>query len=200
MDIIKKYWKWIVGVTIILLILVGYWRYTKQQAFYEKVKKLMEVGIFEEEKFKEIDIESTNIVSNNTDKDFYGDIILVGLNELGIDSVVVTVRPITQTAKDNFDINTELKAHIIGKDDRYVIWVDNLSRYEAITVLSHELIHLVQYQNREIILEKDFVIWKGKQYTYRDIEAMEYRQRPWEADAFSKDKKLKFKLEDILYE
>ena len=199
MEFFKRYWKWILGILLILLIGYGYWRYTKRQAFYERVKKIMEIGIFEEKTFKEIDIPTTNRIVNRTERDFYDEIVLVGLNELGVDSISVDIREITEEAKAQFDINTELRAHIIGRGDRYVIWIDDMSRYEAITVLSHELIHLLQYQSGEIILEKDFVVWKGKQYTYNEVQNIDYRERPWEKDAFSKDRQLKFKLEEALY-
>lgn len=199
MEFIKKNWKWILGILLLLLIGYGYWRYTKKQAFYQRIKNLMEVGIFREKEFKDIDIETTNNIRNKTNRDFYDEIVLVGLNELGVDSVYVDIREITDEAKAQFDINTELRAHIIGRNNQYVIWIDDMGKSEAIQVLSHELIHLLQYKNREIILEKEYVEWKGTRYSYNEVQNIEYRDRPWEADAFSKDRELKFKLEDILY-
>lgn len=200
--IIINNWKKIVGILLILLIGYGYWRYTKQEEFYEKVKNLMEIGIFEEKVFEDIDFETTNIVYNRTDKEFYDEVVQVGLRELGMDSVVVSIRQITQEAKDNFDIDTELRAHILPNSplgNNYVIWIDDMGRFESIVVLSHELIHLVQYQNKELTIEKDGVIWKGLKFTYDDISRIDYRTRPWERDAFNKEKELRFKIQDILY-
>ena len=202
MEIIKKHWKWIVGILLILLIGYGYWRYTKQEAFYEKVKNLMEIGIFEERVFEDIDFETTNIVYNRTDKEFYNEVVQVGLRELGMDSVIVSIREITQEAKDNFDIDTELRAHILPNGSRgnnYVIWIADMGRYESIVVLSHELIHLKQYQNKELIIEEDGIVWKRIKFTYQDISHIDYMIRPWERDAFNKDKALRFKMQDILY-
>ena len=202
MEIIKKHWKWIVGILLILLIGYGYWRYTKQEAFYEKVKNLMEIGIFEERVFEDIDFETTNIVYNRTDKEFYNAVVQVGLRELGMDSVIVSIREITQEAKDNFDIDTELRAHILPNGSRgnnYVIWIADMGRYESIVVLSHELIHLKQYQNKELIIEEDGIVWKRIKFTYQDISHIDYMTRPWERDAFNKDKQLRFKMQDILY-
>jgi len=202
MEIIKKHWKWIVGILLILLIGYGYWRYTKQEAFYEKVKNLMEIGIFEERVFEDIDFETTNIVYNRTDKEFYNEVVQVGLRELGMDSVIVSIREITQEAKDNFDIDTELRAHILPNGSRgnnYVIWIADMGRFESIVVLSHELIHLKQYQNKELIIEEDGIVWKRIKFTYQDISHIDYMIRPWERDAFNKDKALRFKMQDILY-
>ena len=202
MEIIKKHWKWIVGILLILLIGYGYWRYTKQEAFYEKVKNLMEIGIFEEKVFEDIDFETTNIVYNRTDKEFYNAVVQVGLRELGMDSVIVSIREITQEAKDNFDIDTELRAHILPNGSRgnnYVIWIADMGRFESIVVLSHELIHLKQYQNKELIIEEDGIVWKRIKFTYQDISHIDYMTRPWERDAFNKDKALRFKMQDILY-
>lgn len=202
MEFIKKHWKWIVGILLILLIGYGYWRYTKQEVFYEKVKNLMEIGIFEEKVFEDIDFETTNLVYNRTDREFYDEVVQVGLRELGIDSVIVSIRQITQEAKDNFDIDTELRAHILPNGSRgnnYVIWIADMGRYESIVVLSHELIHLAQYQNKELVIEEDGIIWKRIKFTYQDISHIDYMTRPWERDAFNKDKALRFKMQDILY-
>lgn len=194
----RKNWKWITGILLILVILFGYWRYTKKQTFYEIVNKFTDS--FKEKPFKQFKIETSNVIVNKTDKDFYDEIIVVGLEKLNIDSTFVIIKPITNQAKATFDSNVELKAHIIGKDNTYVIWVDELGRYESIGILAHELIHLVQYKTKEIIVEKDFIEWKGKKYSYDDVRNMDYFERPWEQDAFSKQNELKLKIEQFLYD
>lgn len=202
MEFIKKHWKKIVGILLILLIGYWYWRYAKREAFYERVKNLMEIGIFEETKFVDIEFETTNKVYNTTDKEFYDEVVQVGLRELGIDSIIVSIKEITQRAKDNFDIESELRAHILPngpRGDNYVIWIDDMGRYESIVVLSHELIHLQQYQSKQLTIEDDSIIWKGIKFTYDEISYIDYRTRPWERDAFNKDRELRFKMQDILY-
>jgi hypothetical protein len=202
MEFIKKYWKWIVSILLILLIGYGYWRYTKQEALYERVKNLMEIGIFEEREFEDIEFETTNTVYNTANKDFYDEVVQVGLRELGMDSMIVSIKQITQSSKDKFDIDTELRAHILPNGSRgnnYVIWIDDMGRFESIVVLSHELIHLEQYQNKELVIEEDGIVWKRIKFTYQDISYIDYRTRPWERDAFNKEKTLRFKIQDILY-
>jgi len=202
MEFIKKQWKWIASILLILLIGYGYWRYTKQEEFYKRVKNLMEIGIFEEREFEDIEFETTNTVYNTANKDFYDEVVQVGLREMSMDSIVVSIKQITQSSKDNFDIDTELRAHILPNGSRgnnYVIWIDDMGRFESIVVLSHELIHLSQYQNKELIIEEDGIVWKRIKFTYQDISYMDYRTRPWERDAFNKEKTLRFKIQDILY-
>jgi hypothetical protein len=173
----------------------------------ENIRRIREVMNLSEDdkKFKEeefldtIEIESNNIVTNRTDNEYYDNIVEVGLYELGIDCVYVRINDITDQAKSNFDIDTELRAHIIGRGNQYTIWIDEMGQDESIKVLSHELIHLEQYRNREIILEEYYVVWRGVNYTYGDIERMDYLKRPWEIDAINKSKKLRESMEGILY-
>jgi len=199
MELIKKYWKWILGILLILIIGYGYYRYTKKQQFYERIKNLLEVGIFKEKEFEDVNLETTNIISNKTEKDYYDEIVLVGLNELNIDSIYVDIRTITDEVKQQFDGELELRAHILGRNKQYIIWMDDMGRSEAIKILSHELIHLTQYKNGDIVVNNEYVEWKGRRYTYDEIRNIEYRQRPWEAEAYNGERKLQFKIEDILY-
>ena len=88
---------------------------------------------------------------------------------------------------------------IVGRGNQYTIWIDEMGQDESIKVLSHELIHLEQYRNREIVLEEYYIVWRGINYTYGDIERMDYLKRPWEIDAINKSKKLRDSMEGILY-
>jgi hypothetical protein len=185
---------------LVIIFSVAFWGYIKEMEFRKRVMSLMEIGVFKEEEFLDtIEIESNNIVTNRTDNEFYDKIVEVGLYELGIDSVYVRINEITDEAKSNFDIDTELRAHIVGRGNQYTIWIDEMGQDESIKVLSHELIHLEQYRNREIILEEYYVVWRGINYTYGDIERMDYLKRPWEIDAINKSKKLRESMEGILY-
>jgi hypothetical protein len=187
MKYIKEHLKWIVS--IILLVLTFLFIYISYKN-----------GAFKEKQFKQIEFETTNTVFNVTEQDYYDDVVNAGLLELGIDSTIVVIRPITQKAKDNFGSDMELKAHIIGKDKNYVIWIDDVSKSESIGVLAHELIHLVQYQTKQIQLESGYVIWENKKYTIEEMSEIEYFKRPWEEDAFNRYKQLQLKIEKVLYE
>ena len=196
---IKKYYKWIIGVVVLLLIIFSVVRYSKKQAFYEKIQSALKFGVYKEQTFNRIDIETTNLIANRTDRNYLDSIVYVGLNEMNLDSVAITIRQISPEVQAMFDSNSQLKAHIIGKENQYIIFVDEMSRDEAIKVLSHELIHLKQYYTKKLILEKDKVIWDGRVVYQTEINETKYEQRPWEAEAFAGQRGLENKIREILY-
>ncbi len=196
---IKKYYKWIIGIIILLLVIFSVVRYNKKQAFYEKIQSALQFGVYKEQTFNRIDIETTNMVANRTDRDYLDSIVYVGLNELNLDSVAITIRQISPDVQAMFDSESQLKAHIIGKGNQYIIFVDEMGRDEAIKVLSHELIHLKQYYTKKLILEKDKVYWDGEEIYQREINETEYQRRPWEAEAFAGQRGLENKIREILY-
>ena len=195
----KKYYKWIIGVVVLLLIIFSVVRYNKKQVFYEKIQNALKFGIYREQAFNRIDIQTTNLIANRTDRNYLDSIVYVGLNEMNLDSVAITIRQISPEVQAMFDSNSQLKAHIIGKGNQYIIFVDEMSRDEAIKVLSHELIHLKQYYTKKLILEKDKVYWDGKEIYQREINETKYEQRPWEAEAFNGQRGLENKIREILY-
>ena len=196
---IKKYYKWIIGIIILLLIIFSIVRYNKKQAFYEKIQNALQFGVYKEQTFNRIDIETTNLIANRTDRNYLDSIVYVGLNEMNLDSIAITIRQISPDVQERFDSDSQLKAHIIGKENQYIIFVDEMSRDEAIKVLSHELIHLKQYYTKKLILEKDKVIWDGREVYQSEINDTKYEQRPWEAEAFAGQRGLENKIREILY-
>ena len=196
---LKKYYKWIIGITILLLVIFSVFKYNKKQAFYEKIQSALQFGVYKEQTFNRIDIQTTNMVANRTDRDYLDSIVYVGLNELNLDSVAITIRQISPDVQARFDSESQLKAHIIGKENQYIIFVDEMSRDEAIKVLSHELIHLKQYYTKKLILEKDKVYWDGREIYQTEINETEYQRRPWEAEAYAGQRGLETKIREILY-
>lgn len=196
---IKKYYKWIIGIIILLLVIFSVVRYSKKQAFYEKIQNALQFGVYKEQTFNKIDIQTTNMISNRTDRDYLDSIVYVGLNEMNLDSIAITIRQISPDVQARFDSDSQLKAHIIGKENQYIIFVDEMSRDEAIKVLSHELIHLKQYYTKKLILEKDKVYWDGREVYQTEINETEYNRRPWEAEAFAGQRGLENKIREILY-
>ena len=196
---LKKYYKWIIGIIILLLVIFSVFKYNKKQAFYEKIQSALQFGVYKEQTFNRIDIQTTNMVANRTDRDYLDSIVYVGLNELNLDSVAITIRQISPDVQARFDSESQLKAHIIGKENQYIIFVDEMSRDEALKVLSHELIHLKQYYTKKLILEKDKVYWDGREIYQTEINETEYERRPWEAEAFAGQRGLENKIREILY-
>lgn len=187
--------KWIIG--IILLIIVGFILFKK--SFLDGLKFKMNIGIYQEQTFKQFDIETTNMVSNRTEDNYLDSVVYVGLNELGMDSIAVTIRPITDEVKQQFDSEGTLKAHILGRGRQYIIFLDDMGRDESIKVLSHELIHLRQYVTQKLILHKNEVIWDGKVISGYEVSESKYNDRPWEIEAFAEQRQLESKIRNILY-
>jgi predicted metallopeptidase len=193
----NKYYKWIIGIIALLIIflVLNY----KKQSFYERLQSLLQFGVYKEQTFNIIDIETTNMVANKTDRNYLDSIVYVGLNEMNLDSIAVTIRQINPDVQAMFDSNSQLKAHIIGRGNQYIIFVDDMGRDESIKVLSHELIHLKQYYTKKLILEKNKVNWGGKEIYENEIDEISYQNRPWEAEAFAGQRDLENKIREVLY-
>lgn len=148
-----------------------------------------------EKPLKPLDIPITNVVMNKTTKDYLTPMINAGLYELKIDSVFVIVKPMSITIKNNGlgDGGFELMGTIIGNRNQYMLYIGDLNRSESFTIVSHELIHLEQFHSGRLV-KKDstnLVLWEGKIY---DVKQIPYLERPWEIEAFNKDKVLEKKI------
>jgi predicted metallopeptidase len=187
--------KWIIG--IVLLIIIGFILFKKSSI--DGLKFKITIGTYQEKTFKQFDIETTNVVANRTKNNYLDSVVYVGLDELGMDSIVVIIRPITEEVKQQFDSEGTLKAHILGKDRQYIIFLDEMGRDESIKVLSHELIHLRQYTTQKLILHKNEVVWDGQIISEHEVNEIEYGKRPWEIEAFVEQRQLEDKIRNILY-
>lgn len=149
--------------------------------------------------FNDLDFPITNVVTNKTSQEFLAPIIKTGLYELKIDLVYVIIQPISSLQKSNGlgDENFELKATLVGNRTQYIIYVGNMDRTEAINVISHELIHLSQYYSGKLIKTKELnsVEWNGEIY---DVTKIPYMERPWEIEAFNKEKELASEIRNLL--
>ena len=71
-----------------------------------------------------------------------------------------------------------------------------MSRKQSINVLSHELIHLKQYYNKELMIIKDSIYWKNELI---NIFSISYKNRPWEIEAYADQKNIERDMLKILY-
>ena len=138
-------------------------------------------------------------IINQTTYPYIDTIIALGLKELNIKPKMVVVRnmDVNNLPPENEGLVT--MAYIIGLKERYLIFVRKLEREDIISVLSHELIHLEQYQRRDLemnLIEK-YITWRGKRY-YRG-ELPSYTLREWEVEAIKRGAILETKLKSILY-
>jgi hypothetical protein len=154
----------------------------------------------EETPFKEIELPDTaNFINNRTDNKYIDTVLLLAANKLGIDGAIISVFPMSDDVRINFerDNNISLKAFIVGSGFQYAIFTEDLSRAESITVFSHEMIHLKQYNsNRLVVLDNGVVQWEGQKL---EVNSIPYNDRPWEREAFQNERKIANDLKKILY-
>jgi predicted metallopeptidase len=147
-----------------------------------------------EEYFKPVELPTTNTVVNTLDHLHYYDTILaVGMDGAGLSGVTVVINDMTDAARNQF--SGELKAHIRLFNGVYYLFVGALNRAEAIQVMSHEIVHIQQYNSGELVYENEEVKWQGEVYILDE----EYERRPWERDAFSKQNSVESIILNTLY-
>ncbi|HRT03891.1 MAG TPA: hypothetical protein P5513_08125, partial [Candidatus Diapherotrites archaeon] len=62
--------------------------------------------------------------------------------------------------------------------------------------LSHEFVHIDQYDRGDLKIIGNYFIWKGDTVDMRDVK---YEYRPFEKEAFSKQSYITKKLVKLLY-
>lgn len=174
-----KNWKLIAGVLVCLLV----------------TTVLITTVNGEDKPYNQVELSLDNGVFNNTDFQYYDTALSVGLEQAGIKGINVTVSPLSDRAKAQFD--GSLKAHIRYWEGHYYLFIADLDRTEAIEVISHEIVHIQQYQSGELTYDNQTgdVVWKDRLYTLET----NYDDRPWEQDAFSKQSDLIGRVTNILY-
>lgn len=138
---------------------------------------------YKEPPFKNIDINKTSMILNGSSLPFVDTILYVGLDDMGIRNIIVSVYDLTDEMKIKFSSSIELKANLYINNGHYYLWIDNMSRKDAVKVVSHELIHFKQYHNKELSIENRVLLWQDKPV---NLESVYYHDRPWEIEAFAK--------------
>lgn len=147
-----------------------------------------------EKPFNQIELDKNNVIKNTTELAYYDTILHVGLNELGIDSTYLIIKPFEGVQMGEFD----LQAYILGNKTQFMVYMKKTSRMQAIEFLSHELIHLKQYhEGRLIKVDNTNMIWEGDTLDGMEIP---YKERPWEKEAYEGQRELYKKIKTKLYE
>lgn len=158
----------------------------------------------EEKQRKYLDYRDNIVVINSTDYDkFVVDTTIMTVFEyiFRIDSskkicINVTYLPVHLNTGD-----IEYKAISENINDSiYSVYLDrDLNDRELYVVLCHESIHLKQYMDKRLILNKgskDSVLFDDKLY----FASSDYYNRPWEKEAYNSQYKLVKILKGLLYE
>lgn len=152
-----------------------------------------------EKYFESIELTENNTVTNFSKHQYVDTVVSIGLDVLNIKDNYVTIRDVPERIVESFknQNDMDLGASIIGANDQYIIYINNMSRTTSTKIISHELIHLEQYDsNRLRVIGNGVVIWEGKEINVLDIP---YNDRPWEKEAFKRQDDLEKKLLEKLY-
>jgi len=172
----KKIWKWVVAV--IILIVIFLLLYNPKENYFNKAE-----------------LSKDNAIINRTDNKALDTILKVGLDELELSGIVISVRRIT-IESDVPDL--VLKAHISASRNSpnvYLLEINKSLRSDIIKSVSHELIHLKQLNNKKLKVGMDYLIWKGD--TIQNIP--NYEDREWEQEAVREGRVLEAKIRKRLY-
>ena len=119
---------------------------------------LINTSFSEESYFNQVKLSDNNFITNTEVSTFYDTIISVGLDEVGVSGVNVVVSELSNGAKEKFDYG-ELKAHVRYFNGTYYLFLDKYDRRESIDIISHEIIHISQYNTGQLIYENGELYW-----------------------------------------
>lgn len=152
-----------------------------------------------EEYFRPYELSENNTVTNFSKYKYIDTVVSIGLDVLNIKNNYVTIRDVPEQIVESFkkQNDMDLGASIIGVNDQYIIYINELSRTTSTKIMSHELIHLEQYDSGRLrVIGSGLIIWEGKEMNVLD---MPYNERPWEKEAFRRQDDLEKKLLEKLY-
>jgi hypothetical protein len=149
----------------------------------------------EEPFFKPVELKQQNSVINGSLPPYYDTIVNVGLELAGIEGVTVTIEELSDQAKQAF--SGELNAHVRYLDGRFYLFIDPLNKRKAITVISHEIVHMRQYLDGTFKYNDGRITWNGQPYLLEDIT---YDDRPWETEAFQLEGQLASQISEVVYQ
>jgi len=150
----------------------------------------------EDRPFNSVELNGNVYVLNSKIPSYYDTIVIVALSQTDIDQARVYLYKLSESTKNKFE--GSLKAHLRYVNGDFYLYIDDhLGRREAISVISHEVIHMLQYYYQDIVYDdvSGNVFWKGEVYSLDK----EYDSRPWEQDAFQRQGQIADKVFNILY-
>lgn len=141
--------------------------------------------------YNQIELSNNNLITNHTSYSYMDTVVSIGLDQLKVKNTYILIKPLNDNIKKNFKVynNLDLKAFIVGTQNQFIIYVDNdLTRISCIAPLSHELIHLEQYNTKKLILlNQNKCVWKGDTL---DVSLIPYNERAWEQEAYKNENHL----------
>ena len=173
----KKFLVWGFIIVIISIILYFILRKKESSEFYNPVV-----------------LSGSNTINNTLLPKYIDTILSVGLDLSGLHGTHIVINPMSESAKNALP-DYELKAHVRELYGTYYLFVGDIRRNEVIKVISHEIIHIHQYYSGDLYYNEGKVYWQGDEF---DLNNLEYSKRPWEENAFDREKSLSNAIENIL--
>ena len=173
----KNILKIVVGIIVILLI----------------VFLILKVNL-KEKTFNQVELNNYNTIENGVFPTFYDTILNVAMEQMKLNGHIVFMGQLSPAAKGKFD--GDLRAHVRYHDSNFYLFTEDMNRAETIEVLCHEVIHMQQYSSGDLIYDNGNITWKGETLS---LTSKEYSDRPWENDAFDRQKQLIKSVENVLY-
>ncbi len=153
------------------------------------------VSTSRKDEYKAIPLSTHNHIVNETDKKYLDTVVSATLDQLQLKGIHVTIKPLSEVVINSFDKGFNLRATIRGNSSHYTIYVNpDLKQNESTRVIAHELVHLVQYETKELEIKGGGVVyWRGKQV---DLAHLSYEERMWERIAFDQEGELNAQVRD----
>jgi hypothetical protein len=148
--------------------------------------------------YNHVTLSEDNYIINFTPNKYVDTIVSVGLKELDVKNCSITIEEMPQSVKDMFYLQNQLnlQATVYGDNFMFSILTSDLNRSEAILIISHELLHLKQYNSGRLVYEDNGdITFDNKVYKITDLP---YNDRPWEVEAFKEQSDLANKVHKIL--
>lgn len=135
----------------------------------------------------------SNHVSNNSTVLNVEKYVRSGLKLLKLNSLTILIKDLPKDFKAAFEKGMEIEGFVTKHEEGYIIYIINgLSRKELISIISHEIVHIEQYETNELMVCSDSIIWKG--HDFKNTSTISYESLPWEVDAFNNQNKIRKQL------
>lgn len=149
-------------------------------------------------------LDRTNFIVNNTNQKYLDTTLLVALSVANIHGKTIVIENMTEELMKKFrdDGGVHLSAAVIGdpSGNQFLLFVDGFSHRSAIKVMAHEVIHIMQYSSGRLkVIPNLGVIWESDTISFDLLYNLNYRDRPWEMEAFDGESELSSLTEKILY-
>lgn len=148
--------------------------------------------------FKQVKLDSSCIVFNSTKRDYIDTIVKVGAAKLNIKNVIISVEDMPSSIKSGMsNQGLDLKAFVEYKGGVYYLAIDDIPKLQSVEVISHEMIHVLQYNTKRLVVAENSTtpVWEGTPYP---INQWAYDQRPWEVEAFKMQYGLEKRIDSVI--